>query len=348
MAQKDSSKSQRIQYYGSFPPPLGGVTVKNELLCKTLRDHVIPAESQLDVFDFHRSNKLSIVWNSAHGRDIVRFYGFGSTRYCMQFLKSIHRVAHRSLEHDVLVVMGGTFDKVVTLDPIALGALRSMRAILVETRGMKQSLNSFGLDNTHVFPNCREIPTITPPRYADTSNQFVFFSKITDDKGPMKLLSAARILETEGLEFSVDFWGEIDPSFEAEFTETVESLHSCRYRGIFDSASKSPASLLNHYDAMVLPSSHPHEGVPGALVEAKMAALPCIVSDINYNSEVVEDGVDGIVLSENSPEMIARAMRWCMDNPSGINRMRSCALNSASTYDISNYYDMLSGLVACR
>ena len=65
------------------------------------------------------------------------------------------------------------------------------------------------------------------------------------------------------------------------------------------------------HHALVLPSRS--EGLPIALVEAMMCGRPAIVTDVGGNSEVVQDGITGIVASDPSVVAIDSALErfWC-------------------------------------
>ena len=51
-------------------------------------------------------------------------------------------------------------------------------------------------------------------------------------------------------------------------------------------------------------STSDNEGMPVALIEAQLAGLPVIATDVGSNSEVVEDGLTGIITSKNVAELI--------------------------------------------
>jgi glycosyltransferase involved in cell wall biosynthesis len=50
------------------------------------------------------------------------------------------------------------------------------------------------------------------------------------------------------------------------------------------------------------------EGLPRSLLEARAAALPCVVSDVCGNPEAVRDGVHGLVVPPRDPEAAAQAL----------------------------------------
>lgn len=81
------------------------------------------------------------------------------------------------------------------------------------------------------------------------------------------------------------------------------------------------ARLCKSVDVFVFPSHR--EGLPVALMEAMAAGLPVIASKARGNTELVENGVNGILCEKNVAEEYAEAMAWiktmdpiCMQNRS--------------------------------
>ena len=100
---------------------------------------------------------------------------------------------------------------------------------------------------------------------------------------------------------------------------------------------------LSQYDVLLLPSRWKNEGVPGILVESKITGLPAVVSDIAYNAEIVNDGVDGIVLKENTAEALSKALLYLGENRSVLSKLKIGAKDSAEHYYIDNYIDKIVG-----
>jgi len=67
-----------------------------------------------------------------------------------------------------------------------------------------------------------------------------------------------------------------------------------------------PIIWLAAADMFVLPSLT--EGLPGALIEAMAAELPCIATNIPGNRELISDGETGILVTCGSPEELAQAI----------------------------------------
>lgn len=71
--------------------------------------------------------------------------------------------------------------------------------------------------------------------------------------------------------------------------------------------------ILNSIDLLVQPSSN--EGLGTSMVEAMLCGKPVIGSDIGGIPEVIGNDEAGLVISERTPEKLAKAMLYFLDNP---------------------------------
>ncbi len=81
----------------------------------------------------------------------------------------------------------------------------------------------------------------------------------------------------------------------------------------FLGARQDVPDLLHLLDLFVL-CSH-SEGLSLTLIEACAAAKPIIATDVGGNSEVVEHGVNGLIVPSDQPEALAKAMMDLLDDP---------------------------------
>ena len=65
-------------------------------------------------------------------------------------------------------------------------------------------------------------------------------------------------------------------------------------------------SLYNSVDIVVLPSYR--EGLPKGLIEAAACATPLVATDVPGSREVVEDGVNGLLVEPRDSASLAKAM----------------------------------------
>lgn len=76
--------------------------------------------------------------------------------------------------------------------------------------------------------------------------------------------------------------------------------------------SDNPRGALTSFDIFVLPSRF--EGFPLAIVEAMLARLPVVASDVGSVREAVADGDTGLLVPPEEPRALAAALRALLDD----------------------------------
>ncbi|MER7756745.1 glycosyltransferase family 4 protein [Kitasatospora sp. NPDC097643] len=82
--------------------------------------------------------------------------------------------------------------------------------------------------------------------------------------------------------------------------------HPAAARAHFLGALPDPAPLYRAADALLLTSDS--EGVPGALIEAALAGVPAVATDVGWVHEVVRDGATGALVAPGDPLALAEAL----------------------------------------
>jgi glycosyltransferase involved in cell wall biosynthesis len=91
----------------------------------------------------------------------------------------------------------------------------------------------------------------------------------------------------------------------------------------FLGAVENPADYLRAADIFVLPSVA--EGMSNSLLEAMATGLPCIVSGIGGNTDLVADGQTGRLVSAATPEAWSRALLDLIEDPAECLRLGAAA-----------------------
>ena len=81
----------------------------------------------------------------------------------------------------------------------------------------------------------------------------------------------------------------------------------------FTGGVDDPAEYLRAADIFVLPSVA--EGMSNSLLEAMATALPCAVSGIGGNIDLIEDGTTGRLVRDATPTAWSRALIELLDDP---------------------------------
>ncbi|MEV0192549.1 glycosyltransferase family 4 protein [Kitasatospora purpeofusca] len=82
--------------------------------------------------------------------------------------------------------------------------------------------------------------------------------------------------------------------------------HPAAARAHFLGTLADPAPLYRAADAVLLSSDS--EGVPGVLIEAALAGLPAVATDVGWVGSVVRDGVTGALVAPGDPPALAEAL----------------------------------------
>ena len=171
----------------------------------------------------------------------------------------------------------------------------------------------------------------------------VFFSLISREKGVDVLLEA--IKSCSQAVFS--FYGNIEEGYKVDFERIVNSLSNAEYRGIFTGSDEAKYQLLSEYDVMLLPTRWAAEGIPGIIVESRIAGIVPIVTNHNFNSELVNDEYDGMLINNlYSHEELIKKIHQIDDDRKLYDRLRRNSIKRAEQYYIENYIgDIISDLI---
>lgn len=336
-------------YIGEFPPPIGGVTVKNNLM----RTQVF-YDCDIEFFDLYRCKRNSLTILVLVSK-IVRVrgsivLGIGSNvrlKTLLQMIKLLRGT--RMLGRCSIVMMGSTLQNYTRSDTKAADLVRKSNSIFTESLSINEEFAQQNIVHTQFFPNCRVLPS---KEYCgkridyERGLKLVFFSKVCKEKGAHVLFEVLAKLDEIGIPVQLDYYGVIAPEYQKEFEESLRQLDHVSYKGVFDSQMEDVYEKLSEYDILLFPTAWKGEGVPGILVESKIAGIPAIVTRHNYNSEIVVDTKEGIVVDkENMVENYVAAILELYNNPDHYADLARGAWESRVRYDIACYKDRLISIL---
>ena len=118
----------------------------------------------------------------------------------------------------------------------------------------------------------------------------------------------------------------------AEGLDVADHVHFLGYRNDI-------SEICNCADLFVFMSHQ--EGLPVALMEAMACGLPAVCSNIRGNTDLIEDGVTGL-LANNTPEEVAESISEMKNDAALRNRVASAALQKIKQFDLSSVEDEMS------
>lgn len=138
----------------------------------------------------------------------------------------------------------------------------------------------------------------------------LYIGAINSRKGIVDLLDALELYESK-IKLKAILCGpileEIDFEKRIALISKKENV-SIDYRGSVSNVDE----FMQASDIFILPSYS--EGLPNVLLEAASTGLPLITTDIGGSRDIVDDGINGFIVSLNSPEKIQEKIAQLSEN----------------------------------
>ncbi|MCW3110917.1 MAG: glycosyltransferase family 1 protein [Segetibacter sp.] len=179
------------------------------------------------------------------------------------------------------------------------------------------------LEQNIVSERYGRLPFVVLPNAVDTSYinslskddkrevlKFVFMGRISTTKGIYAISESLKYLGDYFDRFSLHIYGA-----GLELENWLNELNKYKgfqfhYHGVIGGFDKWRE--LNNSDIFLLPAIH-SEGMPVAMLEAMAAGCVVLVNDVASIKTVVENGVNGILLSESTPEALSDQIKKVID-----------------------------------
>lgn len=183
------------------------------------------------------------------------------------------------------------------------------------------------------------IPNAIPARYADIglkekmTNHLVFVGILNDLKNQLFILQVLKELRDSGYLFTIEFCGGFG---NAEYQQRVESYikehnleNLVRFNGWV--AYSDLPNILERSDMLVLTSRQ--EALPMSIAEAMAAGRPVLATRVGGIPEMIEDAVNGFLVTIDSTKLAVEALKKVYQNDSQMQTMGKAAKEKA----LSNY-----------
>jgi glycosyltransferase involved in cell wall biosynthesis len=226
-----------------------------------------------------------------------------------------------------------------TMMRIALGG-RNMR-LIVQNPDDDRFFKQWGLlpqEAVALIPssgvNCQRFRPRPQARTVPPGGEFrvVLAARLLRDKGVNEFVEAARLVQASGRRVRFLLAGTPDKGNPTSVPEN--EVRQWEREGLVQWLGhvEDMVGLFHSVDAMALPSYR--EGLPKGLIEAAACALPLVTTDVPGCREVVEDGVDGLLVPAKDPAALAGAIMSLHDDPQLAARLGAAARQKAlSRYD---------------
>ncbi len=347
--------------FGYKSGELGGQTIKTRVLNEALirhfgRDNVVisdTSEWKKNPFSLFLKIRKNFI-NSEH---IIVL----PARKGARVLLPIFAYWKKRFKKDVrYVVIGGWLPAYGERFKSVLNALREFDGIYIETRAMKQRLNRLGLKKVKVMPNFRLFDRVNTGDMKNTVDlepptKAVIVTRIIKDKGIDIAIEAINKLNQRFRQpavlfreptaiydkpFTLHIYGQIYRGYKKEFKKLMSSAgQNAEYMGHIE--PERVIETLRGYDIMLLPTRYDGEGFPGAVIEAFAAGVPVVLSDWQYNKEVVDENETGIIFDINNVDKLVDKLEYLALNPDKLNEMSIRCIEKAKEFHVDHVINTL-------
>jgi len=178
-----------------------------------------------------------------------------------------------------------------------------------------------GVDDELFFPRNGARPDLAPPGFVPRDGLLVgTVGRLAEVKNQLALVDAFIILLSNRPELSTQFRLVIvgDGPLKNQIQSRVDEADIKNIVWLTGDRDDVP-DLLRMLDLFVLPSLG--EGISNTILEAMATGLPIIATRVGGNPELVDDGINGCLVSAGDPKAIANVLGNLIDRPEHIRHM---------------------------
>jgi len=288
-------KKTNILIIGTFPGKIGGTTILVDLLYETLRSNsgeweVTKIDTGKALYSLLGSGLIKKTYKSDVVIQNVSCNSFWYSYYLsLLFVVLKKKVCIRFFGGDAHLI---SFKN----NKIPYGSKKIF--ILTETNSNLRAFSSNGFKVFQVS-NFRPVPTRAIRTSKPSLKRLIFVGQMKLAKGVMDIMEVARMTPDIDYHF-------VGPLHWDVTEQDLANMDNVDYKGLVPLGET--ANLFDEYDALIFPSLYEGESHAGVVIEAFSVGLPVICYDWQAITEIVKDGVNGLVTSVNTPQGLKKAI----------------------------------------
>lgn len=314
-----------------------GQTIKT----KSLKDELSKkfSDKQIDLVDTHNWSKnpikllYKILKSIKRCNLIIILPAHNGLKVILPLFVILNKFFNKKLYY---IVIGGWLSQYLKLNPKLLNYCLGLDGIFVESQKMKRELLNLQLKKIYYMPNFKNLIPVSSDfiekKYYSIPLKAVMLSRVIKDKGINIAIDAVRkINKLNKNNIILDIYGPISDDYEIEFQHLLkENTGIVFYKGIVEYNNTS--EVLKNYSVLLFPTFYEGEGFPGTVIDAFSAGLPVIASDWRYNTEIIEDGVTGLICKTHNTQSLINCLNKVIDNPEVLREMGKNCLEDVKKY----------------
>ncbi len=153
---------------------------------------------------------------------------------------------------------------------------------------------------------------------------FLLVGRVVRDKGINELVGAFVRLHRKYTNIKLVLVGPYEDEIDPISKETRQLIEDCEaIKAVGLKLGEELVSCYSEADCYVFPSYR--EGFPNTVLEAGAMGLPCIVTDINGSREIIQDGINGVIIPPKDEQALFVAMEMMLNDDETRHKMASNA-----------------------
>lgn len=310
---------------------LDGQTVKCDMIYKELVEQFGEKEiSYVDTYNW-KSSKVKMLKNAykviKDSDNVIIMPAHNGVKVFAPLFEILNLIFKKRLHY---VVIGSWLFSKVQKNRLLKNSLKKFECIYVETKKLKEDLESIGFNNVVKMNNYKNIPIIKKKKQLKekTVLKLCTFSRVNYNKGIEDIISAVNNLNGSSIKFELDIFGQIDKDYEERFNNIIKhSKNYIKYKGIID--SKKSIEYIQNYDLLVFPTKYYTEGIPGTIIDAYASGVPVIASRWQNCDDIVYDKKTGYIFEFNDINDLKSKLSYAYKNQKELIKMgQECTLEA--------------------
>lgn len=200
---------------------------------------------------------------------------------------------------------------------VGLYFLRQLDDIKVLGQGIKSYLAEFGIDKTKILDNGVRIPHDVQIGQDVINGQplnLLYVGALNFSKGIQKLVHAVQLCKCNELDVHLHVLGEWSNPQHRRGVQAFIKSHALEEKITFHGLITDTAKWEIYQRCGLLVHPSDWDGQPLTILEAMGVGLGIISTRVGAIPDTVEDGVNGILLDDNTPEQIFMAIKEFCDD----------------------------------
>ena len=268
-------------------------------------------------------------------KNLVLELGKNGRRTILPFTLAIKGLTKTNI---LFSIVGGSLMYDYDNEPETIKCLYKTSENYVETKTFQKFLEDKGVPNVKYSPVFSKRATLNDYTFIDQSlkkpYKFCTYARVCKEKGITSAIEAVKAVNelSSSVICTLDIYGVPQDDYKEEFERLLlETKDFVRVYPYLDD-SNAIMTLAEHY-MMLFPTYYSGEGFPIAIVECLKSGVPVIASDWHFNSEVVIDGVTGMVYSLETQGELIRKIKYAISNPEEIHKMKFECLKRSEEFE---------------